>query len=251
MIYLFIWEFIALCLISPLWANVEQVLQDAHANYQQGEKATTYEERKLAFNRALFLYHSLEPDIPNAHLDQALGDTYFQLGEYAWAVLYYQRALKKNSQNISVVSHLKEAQQKLGVSPLMNEENKIESFFPLSKQFKLLFWVILVTFLTFSCTIWFPFTWIRKLAIVCAVFLGLLLANLLFVYYSTPVEGILIKTTGFYRAPTWNQPQLTDQPLLAGSKVKILQITNEGEWLKIENSAEMIGYIPSAVLRPI
>ncbi len=250
------WKYFAIFLVFPLWGTTsEDILQAAQRSYQQGEKATNYEERKLAFNRALFLYSSLEQDrkLHSASLNQALADTYFQLAEYAWAILYYQRALKQDSSNHFLLSHLEKAQQKLGLiqTSYKNFSPIAALFFALAHQFQLIFWVILVTFLAFSIAIWLPYLWIRQLAISGAILMCFLLTNALFFYYFTPLEGILIKPTGFYRSPDWNQPQLTNQPLLAGSKVKILQITLNENWLKIENSTGTIGYVPIASLRPI
>lgn len=250
---LIIWNLLALLLVSSIWGNQENLLQEAHDSYQQGEKAKTYEERKLAFNRALFLYGTLEQenDSPHPDLDQALANTYFQLGEYAWAILYYQRALKNNPDQGDLHSRLAQAQHKLGLSESPLTQNWLKPFLFLAKQFQLLFWIISISFLVLSLAIWFPFAWLRKLGALCACLLLFILSNALFIYYFTPLEGIIIKTTGFYRAPNWNEPQLSSQPLLAGSKIRIIQMTENKEWLKIENPAGVIGYIPAANLRPI
>lgn len=69
--------------------------------------------------------------------------------------------------------------------------------------------------------------------------------------YFTPLEGILVIPTGLYQAPDKNQPQLTALPIFAGSKVTILQIASNGEWLKIAYSGGLVGYIPSSHLRSI
>jgi hypothetical protein len=252
--FIFTWQCLAIFLVFPLWGIPEEIVQEAQKSYQQGEKALTYKERKLAFNRALFLYSSLEQEItPSASLDQALADTYFQLGEYAWAILYYQRALKKHSPNTLLLAHFEKAQHKLGLpnSSDINPNPLAAFFLALSKQFQLFFWVILMTFLAFSAAIWLPYPWIYKLGISGAILLFFLLGNFLFFYYSILLEGIIVKTTGFYRAPDWNQPQLTHQPLLAGSKVAILQMTSNEEWLKVANSTGMIGYVPTTSVRPI
>lgn len=235
-----------------LWGEqTSDLWQKANASYQQGINATSYQERKTAFNQALLLYQKLkQEDLQSADLDQALGDTYFQLGEYAWTILYYQKALKNGSVNALLPAHLKQAEEKLGLPPLEQKESQIQPFFALAQNTSLLLIAIGVTFLVISCTIWLSFSWLRKLAIGCAIVLSFLLGNALFFYYFSPLEGVLIKTTGLYRAPDWNQPQLTNQPLLAGSKVQILQMTKEDNWLKIEY-AGTIGYIPTDHLRPI
>ena len=238
--------------IFALWGSTEEILQEANESYQQGEQATTYQERQLAFNRALFLYSTLEQQIksPSAGLDQVLADTYFQLGEYAWAILYYERALKKKHLPL-VLSHLEQAQKKLGLSPSTDQRGENQPFLSLPQQLQLIFWMSLMTFFVCSSAIWLNSPWTRKFATGSVVVLLLLICHLLFIYYSAPLEGILIKSTGFYRAPHENQSQLTNQPLLAGSKVQILQVTQNGEWLKIKDSEGVVGYIPLASLRSI
>lgn len=250
--HLFVFQLLTFLLVLPMWGqSLEEKLQEAQVSYQLGVKATHYQERKLDFNKALFLYHALEKENPySADLDQALADTYFQLGEYAWAILYYERALKQGSQNVLLLPHLIQTQEKLGLPPSANQINRSGFFFFLSQQVNLLLGATFITFLAFSCLIWFPCSWLRKFSIFCSALLIFLLGNTLFFYYSTPLEGVIIKSSGFYRAPDWNQAQLKNQPLLAGSKVQILQMTEDRNWLKIED-AGVVGYISTNHLRPI
>lgn len=242
-------------LIFPLWGNSDEMLQQADLNYQKGVKATTFEERKLAFNQALSLYIRVEEkkSVHAPALESAIADTYFQLGEYAWAILYYQRALKEDPHLALATDHLEKAQQKLGLSPAPSTQRNIffKFFSFLSKQYNLLFWVFLLSFLVISIAIWLSYSWIRRLAASLVLLSSLLIGNFLFFYYFTPIEGILVISTGFYRAPNWDQPQLTELPLLAGSKVRVLQMTSDGNWIKIANSADLVGYIPVANLRLI
>lgn len=219
MIFLFsILQILTLFLVTPLEATPAEIWQEANQSYQQGLTAITYEERKKAFNLALSLYHQVDQTTEggSSALNQALSETYFQLGEKAWATLYEQRALKKD--------------------PL---------------EHNLWFWFCLLTFLICSLAIWFSYRWLRKLAMSCAILVFLGLACLLFLHYFTPLEGILVKSTGFYRAPDEKQPQLTATPLSAGSKVRVLQMTSEKDWLKIEDATGVVGYIPTATLRLI
>ena len=257
MLFLSVIEILALFLIFPLWSTPEEMLQKANNRYQQAILAKTYEDQKKGFNQALSLYTRLEQEIGSQipALDQAIADSYFQLGEYAWAILYYHRALKTDPHNSLLLSHLEKSQQKLGItldSPSTFIQKFLgESLFTLSQQLWLLFSIILFTLLFCSLAIWVSYPWIRKLVLCCVLMIFLMLSNLLFFYYFTPLEGILVTSTGFYRAPDWNQPQLTNLPLLAGSKVRVLQTSSEGDWLKISNSTGLVGYVPTTSLRLI
>ncbi len=226
-------------------------IADANHYYVQGEQTNSYHERTLAFNNALNIYHSLE-DSPNhpPYLEQALADTYYQLEEYAWAILYYHRAIKKNGFNEDLAKHLDLAYQKLGLRRTLDKHSVNTLLFDLGQNYKVIFISIIIVFFTLSISIWYPLPWPRRIARFCSVFLLILLGNVLFIYYTSPVEGILIKPTGFYRAADWHQPQLRQFPLLAGSKVKILKMVKEGSWLKIEES-DQVGYIPTDQIRII
>lgn len=240
---------IVVLLTSPLWGTTEEMLQEANRRYQQGENAASFEERQLAFNQALALYSHVEEKV-GYPVYPTLGDTYFQLGEYAWAILYYQRALKIDPDLPLLRAHLESAQQKLSLpSDSFNSSPFIHFFSKILQQSALFFWTFLFTFFICSIAIWFRNVWTRLFATISALCSFLLLSFFLITYYLTPIEGILVASTGFYRAPDETQPQLTTLPLFAGSKVKILQMTSEGNWLKIENATSLIGYIPTANVR--
>ena len=242
-------------LALPLVGNLDSMVQEANASLQKGQEATAYEERKEALNHALSLYHVIEETTPSPSLARVIGDIYFQLGEYPWAVLYYQKSLKNGPQDSLAAAHLEIARQKLGIAdhaPSAKQQNPFaKGFASLAGRGLLLFWAILLTFLACSLAIWRPSAVLRKVAGGCSVFTLLLLINFTVFYYSAPLEGILIAPTGFYQAPDKNQPQLTSLPLLAGSKVNVLQLTADGEWLRITDDTGLIGYIPASALRLI
>lgn len=248
-----IYYFLTLCVMSSLSGqSTEKRMKDAQTYYQKGIQASHYQERKLAFNQALFLYESMKEEVPNSSdLNEALGNLYFELGEYPWAILYYRRALKNNLASSILSSHLIKAQQMLGLASTENQPQKKKSvFYSLSQNVTFFLGCIALTFVTASLFIWFPSPALRKLTVVCSILMTGCLVNALFFYYFPPLEGILIKSSGFYRGADLNDSQLTHQPLPAGSNVQILEMTKEGNWIKI-NHAGMMGYIPTDHLRAI
>ncbi len=96
-------------------------LEEANRSYRQGEQATIWIERKKAFNQALSLYLELENQFKlfndSNKLYEAIADSYFQLGEYAWSILYSYRALELKPQDRNVQDQLYRAQEKLGLPP--------------------------------------------------------------------------------------------------------------------------------------
>ena len=248
--------FLIVFLLSPLILQasspMEELLEKANINYQEGELATTFEDRRQAFNRALTLYSLVDQQLSThtPDLDRAIADSYFQLGEYPWAILYDERALRKNPGDQQLMSRLEKAQEKQGLlfSPPQTFRNQLISFLLLPQQFELFFWMALLTFSVCSAAIWFPHSAIRKMAAGSTILLLVFFAALLFSYYFIPLEGIIVKSTGFYLNPNLQAGQLTKEPLWAGSKVRILQTAN-GDWLKIADQKEVIGYVPAANIR--
>ncbi len=247
--YFYIYQFLALTFFPLIWGNRETTLQEAYNNYQKGEHAQTYKERQLFFNHALFLFNSVEnSEANNPALNQALGNTYFQLGQYAWAILHYQRALKNGSTNPNLLPHLKRAQERLGLPVSETKTGKSNFLITSIQQNQLLFWLIFITFLAGSCTIWLAPSWICKMVLIGIFTLSFILESTLFFYYSAPLEGVLVQSTSLYLAPNKEQPQMIHTLLYAGSIVQILSITDDGKWLKIQHSKEKEGYILTQAL---
>lgn len=215
------------------------MLSQANESLEKGEKAITYEERKENLNQALFLYHSIEKEADSPSLNRTIGDIYFQLGEYPWSILYYEKALKGDKSDSLAAEHLQMVKQKLGLKTITAQK-------PFSFHYPLLLGAIFLTFLIVSLSIWFRGGFFRKFAAYSSAGLLILLINWAYFYYTTPIEGILILSSGLYQAPS--KTESNTSLVLAGSKVTILQITSNGEWLKIENGG-LVGYIPSDHLR--
>jgi tetratricopeptide (TPR) repeat protein len=255
---LFLFSLFFSLFVFPVWGTTPLFFQEANAYYQMGEKASTFEERRHAFNQALLLYSQAEQQIgtTSATLNHALADSYFQLGEYPWAILYYQRALKQDPRNALLKTLLEEAQQKAGLPVTshqftLTQQLLLVPFLSLSQRFEVFFWIALLTFLVYSTAIWLPYVGVQRLATACLILTCLGLVNLAYSYYFTPLEGIVVTTTGLYREPSEQQPQIANDPLLPGTQVHVLQALSDGNWLKIADSTGLIGYVPTSSLRLI
>lgn len=248
---LFVFFIFLAFLSSEGWTK--EMLQEANAQYLSGIHAKNYSERKLAFNRALSILHGLlEADPESPFLNQAYGDVYYQLGEFPWAILYYQRALKyAQGEDPLLLLQIKEAQRKLGLKVPETKSSGTNPFFDASRQFSWLLWIVFFTFLASSLAIWLKYKWVYRFCAVMTVFLALFMGNMLFFYYFKSQEGILIKTAGLYRGPDWNQPQMAKAPISAGSQIQILQMTSNGDWLKVKSPDGLVGYIPITHVRLI
>lgn len=222
-------------------------------NHLKGQKATTYAERKLELNRALEIDHQLleKEEIPSVKLDKNIGDIFFQLGEYPWAILYYKKALKDNPDDAVLLSQLELVQKKMGIFDAGQSLNKPAFLERLAEKFDWFLEGSLLIFVILSLSIWFPFCWLRRAAFGLSVLFILFFGNMLFHFYFSPLNGILIQSSGLYRGPDKKQPLATSQPLLEGTEVEILQMTKEGEWLKVKHPNGKIGYLPTQNVRMI
>jgi len=230
--------------------NADLIL-DAQKFYEQGLQASSFKEQQRMFNQALTLYDEAVQQYPlNPLFNHALGNCYFQLGEYAWAVLYYQRALKLNPQEEGVYTALNKAEKilSLPMTPLYS------SFFrPLLsaiQRLTLLFWLSLCSLIGACFLLIFNHEGVKKLVVSIWSLTFIIWIITVFIYFFTPIEGILIQSTGLYRDPSFDQPQLLNTPLFAGSKLQILQ-ASANEWIKIRTPDQQVGFIPLSTLRLI
>ncbi|CUI17884.1 putative membrane protein [Candidatus Protochlamydia naegleriophila] len=243
-----------------LFANssMDALIQEASASYRAAEEASTFQERKNGFNRALTLYQYIEsqPGVASADLDQALANSYFQLGEYAWSILYNERALQLDPYNPTIIEHLVHAQKKLGLppsslSPSWVDTLLLRSALSLPARFQLFFYTALAAILLATVLIWIPSSYIKKLVYLTGLLTLALAINLMISFYFTPLYGIFISSTALYRAPSFQETQLTNLPFAVGSKVRIIQSEEQGFWLKVMDQNGLVGYVPASDIRLI
>lgn len=224
--------------------------------YARGISATTYKERDEAFNQALALFYKEERTNPSeSALDVSIGDLFFQFGEYAWAILYYERAMDKGASAEPLFAHLAAAKNKLGLRE-KNESPKSQTslLFPFSDRALVsqgLLLALFVAFLALCSALWLPSRWTRSLACFFSFLFILLLGNYLALYYTTPLEGVVIKSSPVYLAPGWDKPRLKTDPFMAGEKIPLLGLSDEKGWVKTKNMSDVMGYIPADHVRTV
>lgn len=227
-----------LCCFFPFF-SFTHLLEEANAYYLKGEKAATFEERQEAFNQALDLYFQAAEKEPSPFLYQMLGDTFYQLEEYSWAILYYEKNLRKELENLIVRQRLNQIQEKKEL-PLSLQ--KKDSFF--------VFWgLLLFCFFICSWCIWKEKYF--KTALSAVLFFLIFCFFLLFKsFYSSPA-AVLVQSSGLYVAPDFSAPLFLDSGLIEGSIVSLLYEEKEGEWLWVRSVDGKTGYIPFFALRSV
>jgi len=235
-------------------------LQQATDHYQKGELATTIAERKTAFNAALDLYVALEqdyhPQFGTGKLYYDIGNTYYNLEAYPWAILYYHRAQRLMPRNDQVTYNLTTTIKQLQLPP----DNPSSAFFrflslhtylSIPEQLQLFGGVSIIALLFASCYIWTNNKWFKKGVVICSILIALLLLGFAYARYLTPLEAILVQSVELRRDAGLQYAKVDMTPIHAGSKVEIIDITSNGAWLKIKISGESLGFIPQESIRLI
>lgn len=245
-------------LLTSVFSLSATILEQANESYRKGEQSSTLLEREQAFNQALNLYQTAASSAPapSSQLYRAIANTYFQLNEHPWSILYNYRALKLDPRNAAIVNAIQDSRNRLGLDAPLEpfstwQRLLLQSFISTARLMNGLFVLFLITFLSLSLFIWSRHSLLKKLSIILSSITLLLLFILMLNYYFSPIEGILVTSTGYYREPDMHQAQLTSLPLKAGTKMRILAIDKQGSWIKTADTNGLIGYIPSSAIRII
>lgn len=221
--------------------------------FWSGSGAATEQEysiEKKALNEAFSSYMEASQQGSSDALDFAIGNTLYRLEEYPWAILYYMRALEKNPRDTAARENLALAREKLELIPSIEPSSlmqEILSFHNLIsfQERKILFLLFGISaFLAASGFIWLKSRWLYQTTLLMACITGLLLINIITTQYGTPIEGIIIKATGLYSAADWHSPLVIKEPVDAGKKVQVINVLDQGKWLKVFISSDQWGYIP-------
>ena len=240
--------------------DIREYLREAHLEYAKGETANTVGKREDAFNRSLSDYIDLEkryhPVYGNGKLYFNIANSYFQLGNYPFAVLYYNKAKKLMPRNEMVERNLSTALGKIGLSEKQEDSVFQKIFFfhfftSVSERLQLLFLFSFAAFLSFTFYIWSRKEAFVKVGKFCS-FIGLIiLVSYTYSHYLSPIEAVIVKSSALYRDSGFQYAKVQDEPVLSGKKVEVLDVINNGEWLKVRLQSGELGYVPQEAIRII
>ncbi|MEC7839238.1 MAG: tetratricopeptide repeat protein [Chlamydiota bacterium] len=233
---------------------------ESNQNYFDAEAATTIAARKNQFNSALEGYLKMEqtydPRFGNGKLYYNIGNTYYQLEEYPLAVLYYYRAKHLRPFDSHVKTNLNVALSKLELPPAKENSAIAHIFFfhvllPLPVRLQLFFMIALSAVITISINVWKPTKKIKNAAIILGAMTTFLFLSLMYTYFLENPEAVVVKSTSMYRGAGKQFAPVNENLLKAGSKVVLLQSDQEGQWLKVEDENDVVGFVPHSNLRVI
>lgn len=240
---------------TAAWSFEDTALQA----YREGELAKTVHDRTEAFNRALKIYSEWDeknqPDFGNGKLFYNLANTFYQLEEYPWAVYNYYRSLKLQPLDEPTKSNLKATETKLGV---INPKTQtiasylfLESILSLPQRQQLFFFFTVITFLVASAWLWTSRRVFKGLFYALALISLFLFCSLVHTRYFSPIEGIIVQAGVLYRDAGEQYAKVTEHPILPGTKVQVIDVLEQGTWLKVITPTNQVGYVQNSLIRII
>lgn len=233
-------------------------IKDADASYATAEATKTIAARKQGFNNALKTYLDLEqdyhPQFGTGKLYYNIGNTYFQLEEYPWAVFYYLRAKALMPREERVDQNLTIAQDKLALPkpPPANAFSKVFFFhFYLSLPERLqLFFVLALASLAFaSAHIWLKNRWIKSGIVLSLLLTTCMFLSVMYSHYISPINAVIVKSTDLYRDAGSQYAKVGNQPIPAGSQVDVLDSQINGDWYKVRSHNGDLGFVQQEHIR--
>jgi len=228
-------------------------INDAYKKYVEAEQAQDNQTRKILFNDALSLYLKIENDNASGPLLFAIGNTYFQLGEYGYAILYYTKAQKLLPRDSRVEYNLQVARKRAG----LGEQNSLFRtifffYYGVSFNEKIIacLFFLLASFGCFSLYIWFPqIHWFKKGGFGVLFICFILFLSVSWQKYLAPIDAVIVKPTALRVDAGSQYAMLSDAPVLPGMEVEVLAVEREGDWLQIRLESGQKGYIAKENVR--
>ncbi|KAF3361950.1 hypothetical protein PHSC3_001508 [Chlamydiales bacterium STE3] len=232
--------------------NAEQLLnqvdQAVTAAYNEKIPAVKQEKYNQALTQLGLLEKKYSPSFGNGKLYYNLANAYYELGEYPWALFYYQKSLQLRPYDESVKKNLEIAKKQMSLEndpkPQSFASLLFLTFLPLPLRLQWFTLLCILFFAFWSFYLWLPSFYVKVGCYTALSMMLLALLSLGYSYYFAPIEGIVVHASYLYR--TADQK---GELLQSGSQVVILEVLDEGSWLKVITSQGSLGYLPSHSLK--
>jgi hypothetical protein len=193
-------------------------------------------EEKLNQTLLPFLVEETDSEPTDASYYEQLGRAYEAMERSPEAIWAYQKSLTLNPWNPSTQAALFALQEKRGLpqeAPKYPPNFLVYLIFAMGFVAALLFWRrkpvrTLGGAIALSALVWMGIsTWIL------------------------PLQGILLEGVDMTLFPSLAAPKVSETPLPAGLRVKVLDYEEEGEWLKVQDPSGQVGFVPFSVIKVI
>lgn len=237
-----------------------RAVQQAEEYYRKGEMATTIYSRKEAFNHALEILLKLDntyhPNFGTGRLQYNIGNTYFQLNEYPFSILYYERAKALMPRSPMIKRNLAQTQSRAGLKITEGPVGLLDLFLlkpylSLPERLQLFAALAALTLVFASAWLWTRKPWLSKIAGAFLVLALVLLVNLGVTHYFSPVEAVLVQAAELRRDAGMEFAQVGNAPFLGGTIVEVVGTSPNGRWLKVAVPGGDFGFMPSEAVKLI
>jgi tetratricopeptide (TPR) repeat protein len=238
----------------------QKILTEAFQDYVEGEQSQKFGSREENFNNALLLYTQIERKYNSRYSDGKLfyniGNSFFQLSQYPWAALYYYKALDLMPTDQNVKDNLAITQAKLGLSISQKNPFSRKLFFlhynySIPNRLMAFFVIGLILLGFLSLYIWKPRNWLKSLNVLIGFCLSAIFISLMISQYFTPLRAMVVHASAIYKDAGEQYMKVTEQPVKAGQLIEVLDILEEGKWLKIITPDGVLGFVPAESIRLI
>lgn len=238
----------------------EEPLRAAQESFAAAIDAPDIIQREEALNKALMIYTSLEEEYNPVHgngkLYNNIAQTFFNLEQYPWAALYFYQARALMPRNQDVDLNLKNTLAKLNVAPGSQESIFRKVFFfhyylSLSEQLQILSGCTVLLFGLISLYIWKNYRFLKGLIAAVLLLWTLFFGSVIYAKYFEPLEGVIVNASMLYRGTSSQSPLVDPKPIMEGSKVEVLDVLEDGKWLKIRTIEGTLGFISAESIRLI
>lgn len=214
----------------------DRSLQKALSYYNEGAEAKDSYLRNSAYNKSIETLVEAPSGSMNENI--LMGKNLVMLRQYPLAVFYYLKALKKDPASSQIRSMIEEA---VNLGSLPFETPSPSSFGPprwmwgsalVITALLLLIWLITKSkwaFITSLCSL--------------TIFLSLIVLSL-----QSPIWGVIIHSDIPLQTPIKGAPA-SNTPLSAGAIVTVLDVVENGAWIKVKTSSGLMGYVPQNAIR--
>lgn len=245
---------------NMIFENPGDKLAEANEDYKKGEESKTIIEREIHFNKALSTYLKLEkdyrPEFGDGKLYYNIANSYYQLGQYPYAIYYYHKAKKLMSSDAAVQGNLNTALEKLHMKKdpepsIFHNIFFFHYYFSLPERLQILFTLTFVSLLIWSFYIWKPVKRIRGIGILFIFLLLIMLSSVLFTKYVSSLEAIIVRSSPLYKDAGLEFAKVSEKPYEGGLKVQVLGIERGGSWLWVLTPDGSLGYVPAENIKII
>lgn len=230
--------------------DLSERVEEAALAYQKGISAEKAIDKDQHFNQALNLYLMIQAHVGEENnlsdLYYNIGNTFYQLNQMPWAILYYYKALALQPHNEAIINNLNSAQERLQISQPSTES---ALFYPVTVMLFLAF--TFAATLCLSLYIWTKERVWYKLGLTPCVLSILFLTLGIYQSFFDPINAVIVQPEIPLRSAEEQALPASETPTLPGMKVRVLSASADGKWLKIATDNGTIGYVTYASLRLI